>query len=112
MTQVYEDQTWAVRAICANTDPDSLFVRGSAQADARQMCFSCPVRIECLADALDSQMSFGVWGGMTERERRALVRRFSHITDWWDYLTESNDAVAIELRAGRIPRLSRRPAAR
>lgn len=100
MTQVYEDQTWAVRALCADIDPDSLFVRGSAQADARQMCFSCPVRIECLADALDSNMSFGIWGGMTERERRALVRRFPNVTDWWEYLTQSDDPVAVELRAG------------
>ncbi|MDF2420175.1 WhiB family transcriptional regulator, partial [Trueperella pyogenes] len=76
------------------------------------MCFSCPVRIECLADALDSNMSFGIWGGMTERERRALVRRFPNVTDWWEYLTQSDDPVAVELRAGRIPRLSRRPAAR
>lgn len=76
------------------------------------MCFSCPVRIECLADALDSAMTFGVWGGMTERERRALIRRFPAVTDWWEYLNESDDTVATELRAGRIPRLSRRPAAR
>lgn len=112
MTQVYEDQTWAVRAICADADPDALFVRGSEQADARQICFSCPVRIQCLADALDAGMTFGVWGGMTERERRALIRRFPQVTNWWKYLTESEDTVAAELRAGWIPRLSRRPAAR
>ena len=35
----------------------------------------CPVRTECLADALDNRVEFGVWGGMTERERRALLRR-------------------------------------
>ncbi|MFP7696414.1 WhiB family transcriptional regulator [Trueperella sp. LYQ143] len=112
MTQVYQDQTWAAQALCADIDPDALFVRGSAQVDARQMCFSCPVRIQCLADALDSGMTFGVWGGMTERERRALVRRFPEVRDWWLYLNESDDIVAVELRAGRIPRLSRRPAGR
>ena len=39
------------------------------------MCFGCAVRTECLADALDNRVEFGVWGGMTERERRALLRR-------------------------------------
>ena len=108
MTEVFQDQSWAVRARCADSDPDALFVRGSAQMDARQICFSCPVRLECLADALDSQMSFGVWGGMTERERRALLRRFPNVTNWWEYLTKSEDAMASELGAGRVPRISRR----
>ena len=36
---------------------------------------ACPVRTECLAEALDNQIEWGVWGGMTERERRALLRR-------------------------------------
>ena len=39
------------------------------------MCTGCPVRTECLAEALDNQIEWGVWGGMTERERRALLRR-------------------------------------
>ena len=42
----------------------------------------CPVRTECLADALDNRIEFGVWGGMTERERRALLRRRPHVTSW------------------------------
>lgn len=33
------------------------------------------MRLECLAEALDNQITWGVWGGMTERERRALLRR-------------------------------------
>jgi WhiB family redox-sensing transcriptional regulator len=43
---------------------------------------SCPVRTECLADALDNRIEFGVWGGMTERERRALLRRRPHVRSW------------------------------
>jgi WhiB family redox-sensing transcriptional regulator len=40
------------------------------------------VRTECLADALDNRIEFGVWGGMTERERRALLRRRPNVTSW------------------------------
>jgi WhiB family redox-sensing transcriptional regulator len=42
----------------------------------------CQVRTECLADALDNGVEFGVWGGMTERERRALLRRRPNVTSW------------------------------
>ena len=55
--------------------PDKLFVRGAEQNKAKQVCGACPVRTECLAEALDNQIEWGVWGGMTERERRALLRR-------------------------------------
>jgi WhiB family redox-sensing transcriptional regulator len=40
------------------------------------------VRTECLADSLDNRVEFGVWGGMTERERRALLRRRPNVTSW------------------------------
>jgi WhiB family redox-sensing transcriptional regulator len=40
------------------------------------------VRTECLAEALDHQIEWGVWGGMTERERRALLRRRPNVTSW------------------------------
>lgn len=40
------------------------------------------MRYECLADALDNRIEFGVWGGMTERERRALLRRHPHVASW------------------------------
>lgn len=108
MTLVLADQTWAVHAACADVDPDSLFVRGAAQRQVRQVCFSCPVRIECLADALDSNTTFGVWGGLTERERRALLRRYPNEDDWYERLTSSEEKIAVELRAGRIPRLTTR----
>ena len=54
-------------------DPDALFVQGAAQNRAKAVCVGCAVRTECLADALDNRVEFGVWGGMTERERRALL---------------------------------------
>ena len=69
------NEDWAGKALCNETRPDELFVRGAAQNRAKQMCAGCPVRTECLAEALDNQIEWGVWGGMTERERRALLRR-------------------------------------
>ncbi len=68
-------EDWAPRAACKGSTPDQLFVRGAEQNKAKQLCTGCPVRTECLAEALDNQIEWGVWGGMTERERRALLRR-------------------------------------
>jgi len=80
------DTDWAARAACRTTDPDSLFVQGAAQNRAKAICMGCEVRTECLADALDNRVEFGVWGGMTERERRALLRRRPHVTSWQNLL--------------------------
>ncbi|HEX5561927.1 MAG TPA: WhiB family transcriptional regulator [Nocardioidaceae bacterium] len=76
------DEDWATKALCNQAQPDELFVRGAAQNRAKQLCASCPVRTECLAEALDNQIEWGVWGGMTERERRALLRRRPNVTSW------------------------------
>jgi WhiB family transcriptional regulator, redox-sensing transcriptional regulator len=73
---------WGSRGACRGGDPDDLFVQGAAQNRAKTVCFGCPVRTECLADALDNRIEFGVWGGMTERERRALLRRRPNVTSW------------------------------
>ncbi|MFE0103549.1 WhiB family transcriptional regulator [Streptomyces sp. NPDC059009] len=74
--------TWWERAACRTTDPDELFVEGAAQSSAKRVCSGCVVRTECLAHALDQRIEFGVWGGMTERERRALLRRRPTVTSW------------------------------
>jgi WhiB family redox-sensing transcriptional regulator len=73
---------WAAKGACRTTDPDTLFVQGAAQNRAKAICMSCVVRTECLADALDNRIEFGVWGGMTERERRALLRRRPNVESW------------------------------
>ncbi len=73
---------WATQAACRGGSPDALFVQGAAQNRAKAVCLGCPVRTECLADALDNRVEFGVWGGMTERERRALLRRRPNVTSW------------------------------
>lgn len=73
---------WTTSAACRGTDPDTLFVQGAEQNRAKAVCMGCSVRTECLADALDNRTEFGVWGGMTERERRALLRRRPQVTSW------------------------------
>lgn len=75
-------QDWAASGACRTSDPDALFVQGAAQNRAKAVCLTCPVRTECLADALDHRVEFGVWGGMTERERRALLKRRPNVRSW------------------------------
>src|SRR6478752_5381634 len=76
------NEHWSDFAACKGSRPDELFVRGAAQNRAKQVCGQCPVRTECLAEALDNNIEWGVWGGMTERERRALLRRRPNVTSW------------------------------
>ncbi len=85
-------QEWTVSAACSSGDPDELFVSGAAQNRAKTVCSACPVRTECLADALDNRVEFGVWGGMTERERRALLRRRPDVSSWSALLREARVA--------------------
>ncbi|MCW2613129.1 MAG: transcription factor WhiB [Frankiales bacterium] len=75
-------QAWTALSACRTADPDELFVTGAAQNRAKAVCMGCPVRTECLSDALDNRVEFGVWGGMTERERRALLRRRPGVLSW------------------------------
>ena len=82
---------WTALAVCRGADPDALFVQGAEQQQAKQVCLRCPVRTECLADALDNRVEFGVWGGMTERERRALLRRRPNVTSWRRLLEAARD---------------------
>ena len=73
---------WSKSARCRASDPDDLFVQGAAQNRAKAVCMGCPVRTECLAEALDNEIEWGVWGGMTERERRAILRKRPNVTSW------------------------------
>ncbi|MER6443083.1 WhiB family transcriptional regulator [Streptomyces sp. NPDC001185] len=76
------ESAWGERAVCRTADPDELFVEGAAQRAAKALCTGCPVRTECLSYALDHRIEHGIWGGMTERERRALLRRRPLVTSW------------------------------
>ncbi|RDH79875.1 WhiB family transcriptional regulator [Mycolicibacterium moriokaense] len=77
---------WIAKALCRSADPDELFVTGAAQKRAAMMCRQCEVVTECLIEALDNQIEFGVWGGMTERQRRKLMRRHPEVTSWSEYI--------------------------
>jgi WhiB family redox-sensing transcriptional regulator len=79
-------EAWVARAACRGVDPERLFVQGAAQRAATVICRHCPVQMECLADALDHRVAFGVWGGLTERERRALLRTRPDVTSWGEHL--------------------------
>ncbi len=76
------NEAWVKQAVCKDLPLDDFFVRGAAQNRAKQPCLGCPVRAECLAEALDNNLEWGIWGGMTERERRALLRRRPNVTSW------------------------------
>jgi WhiB family redox-sensing transcriptional regulator len=80
--KVMDFENWPARAECKGGDVNELFVPGAAQNVAKRICRSCSVRYECLAEALDNKIEFGVWGGMTERERRAMLRRHPQVTSW------------------------------
>lgn len=90
------DTEWGQAAACRNSEPDALFVRGADQHRAKKVCLGCPVRTECLAEALDNQIEWGVWGGMTERERRALLRRGAN-SSWRHVLETARAGETVEL---------------
>jgi hypothetical protein len=104
------NEKMAARAKCREIDPDALFVQGAAQNRAKLICRGCPVRTQCLAEALDSRIEFGVWGGMTERERRALLRRRKDVTNWYELLTSAERQYERE-QAEQEPPTSPTPAA-
>jgi WhiB family redox-sensing transcriptional regulator len=67
---------WQERALCAQTDPEAFFPeKGGSTREAKRVCASCDVRAECLEYALANDERFGIWGGLSERERRKLKRR-------------------------------------
>ena len=71
----FADQPWASDALCAQTDPDVFFPdKGGSTREAKKICAQCFVQAECLDWALTTNERFGIWGGMSERERRKLQR--------------------------------------
>ena len=67
--------TWHDSAVCAQTDPEALFPeKGGSTRSGKSICIKCPVKQECLDYALDKDERFGIWGGLSERERRRLKR--------------------------------------
>ena len=68
---------WVSQARCRQADP--------AQRKAAVICRHCPVILECGADALDNRVEFGVWGGLTERQRRALLKQHPEVVSWSEF---------------------------
>lgn len=72
------EQEWQEQALCAQTDPEAFFPeKGGSTREAKRICQGCPVRDECLEFALEHDERFGIWGGLSERERRRLKREIS-----------------------------------
>ncbi|MBK4346427.1 WhiB family transcriptional regulator [Lacisediminihabitans changchengi] len=76
---VTEDENplaWQTDSLCAQTDPEAFFPeKGGSTRDAKKICVSCEVRNQCLEYALQNDERFGIWGGLSERERRKLRKR-------------------------------------
>ncbi len=70
-----EGLTWQERSLCAQTDPEAFFPeKGGSTREAKKVCVGCEVRAECLEYALEHDERFGIWGGLSERERRKLKK--------------------------------------
>jgi WhiB family transcriptional regulator, redox-sensing transcriptional regulator len=70
-----EQLAWQADSLCAQTDPEAFFPeKGGSTRDAKRICSSCEVRAQCLEYALENDERFGIWGGLSERERRKLRR--------------------------------------
>ena len=69
------DRAWQSRANCMGVDPELFFPeRGSSTREAKEVCRGCVVLEDCLEYALANSEKFGIWGGMSERERRRVRR--------------------------------------
>ncbi len=74
-SRLTEAEQWQERALCAQTDPEAFFPeKGGSTREAKRICLGCEVRDECLEYALQNDERFGIWGGLSERERRRLKR--------------------------------------
>ncbi|MGI8537041.1 MAG: WhiB family transcriptional regulator [Mycobacteriales bacterium] len=69
--------SWQEQALCAQTDPEAFFPeKGGSTREAKRICVGCDVKGECLEYALGQDERFGIWGGLSERERRRVRRAF------------------------------------
>jgi WhiB family transcriptional regulator, redox-sensing transcriptional regulator len=67
-------EPWMYDGLCAQVDPDLWYPdKGGSTGDAKRICAGCPVKFECLEYALDHAERHGVWGGLSERQRRKLL---------------------------------------
>lgn len=70
------EENWQDNANCLGVDPDLFFPeRGASTREAKEVCRGCCVREQCLEYALENGDKFGIWGGLSERERRRIRRQ-------------------------------------
>ncbi len=70
------EENWQDDANCLGVDPDLFFPeRGASTREAKEVCRGCVVRGQCLEFALQNGEKFGIWGGLSERERRRIRRQ-------------------------------------
>lgn len=73
-----QPEPWTEQSLCSQTDPEAFFPeKGATNQDAKRVCQVCPVRVECLNYALINNEHWGIWGGLSERDRRKLTRQES-----------------------------------
>ena len=71
-----DDLSWQDKASCSGADADLFFPeRGASTRQAKAICGECEVRVECLEFALQHSEKFGIWGGLSERERRKIRKQ-------------------------------------
>lgn len=76
ISEIDESKRWQEQANCLGVDPDLFFPeRGASTREAKAVCAGCEVRVDCLEYALANGEKFGIWGGLSERERRRLRRQ-------------------------------------
>lgn len=101
------DDDWRYQAVCASTDPEVFFPeKGGSTREAKKVCAGCPVREQCLQWAIATGQGFGVWGGMSERERRKYAKEqwlpfgserlpsaayYGEFEDWDDETNDGDD---------------------
>ncbi|WP_436231447.1 WhiB family transcriptional regulator [Arcanobacterium phocae] len=74
-TQAAEDLSWMEEALCAQTDPDIFYPeKGGSTAPATSVCASCSVRAECLEYAVTNDIRHGIWGGISDNDRKRIAR--------------------------------------
>ena len=113
---------WPAQAACRGTDPDRLFsFRERHRIVPKRSALAAQCALNAWLILLDNEIEFGVWGGMTERERRALLRRRPDVRSWrtclrlpvlstpvrTDYVTIPAQQVSADLRSSNVDLRSR-----
>jgi len=101
-----EPQPWMAAARCRNVDPDLFFpTKGGPDvtAHAKAVCAQCPVRTECLEYAVENGERYGVWGGLSPKERRPLVRERRRLAPLKAIAHGTNRGYRMHHHRGEVP---------